>query len=501
MISKLQTILFLVAAICLESVQAKPFSSVVKITCSLGGNQWVGTGFAWENPTQVVTALHVVAGCKGIEVFSEESKDRATANIEKVLIASDLALLKLNKSIGLTVLKTESSVQPENRYRIWGYPQKVETIQGDELRFSDVREKISTLEKIMTASDYESTVGKGGYPALKAHILRVGSTIQPGHSGAPITNEKYEVVGIGNGGLHEGIRSINWAIPTSTLKALAVSKDIPPKERPKQVAHFSVQKIQAESETVPDATGSLRRVFTTTLGNVLGSSADEDLEGIARLLGLSANELSSETEKEFDLAEEDDNDLLEWDEQLDDPEIASDESEEGSESEANESTDTKKLAKEILTETIEVYEDNSTGATFALPKGVRPSYNPKTHMVTASAADGRVKVFVQILEKGGKDALRKFVVSLDKEGQWKRDPEWEDEEFENDSVWHIDRMRFEGKSPEASTKDLFYSANVEGKSFLGTAYIGSDIEALGEKGLRTTMLLMACIELAGFRID
>jgi Trypsin-like peptidase domain len=499
--SKIHVILLLVVVTCLQSVQAKPFSSVVKITCTAGGDNWVGTGFAWEKPTQIVTSLHVVAGCKGIEVFSEESKDRASAVVKKVLIASDLALLELNKSIGLTVLKTETSVQPENRYKIWGYPQKVETIQGDELRFSDVREQISTLEKIMSANDHERVMGKGGYPALKAQILRVGSTIQPGHSGAPITNEKYEVVGIGNGGLHEGIRSINWAIPTSSLKALAVSEDAKPKERPKQVAHFSVKKIQAESETVPDASGSLRRVFTTTLGNVLGSASDEDFEGFAQLLGLSAAELSSEMEKEFDLATEDDGDLLEWDEQSDDSEITSDESEEGSESEADESTDIKKLAKEMLTETIEVYEDNSTGATFALPKGVRPTFNTKTHMVTASAAGGHVKVFVQILEKGGKDALKKFVASLDKEGNWKRDPEWEDEVFEKDSVMHIDRMRYEGKNPKTSTKDLFYSAQVEGESFLGTAYIGTNIEALGEKGLRTTMLLMACIELAGFRID
>jgi Trypsin-like peptidase domain len=499
--SKFYVILLLMAVTCLESVQAKPFSSVVKITCRSGGDEWVGTGFAWEKPTQIVTSLHVVAGCKGIEVESEESKDRTSAEVKKVLIASDLALLELKKSIGLTVLKIETSVQPENRYKIWGYPKKVETIQGDELRFSDVREKISTLEKIMSASDHERAVGKGGYPALKAHILRVGSTIQPGHSGAPITNEKYEVVAIGNGGLHEGIRSINWAIPTSSLKALTVSEDDKPKERPKQAVHYSVKKIQAESETSPDASGSLRHVFTTTLGNALGSTSHEDLEEFAQLLGLSADELSSETEKEFDLATEDDADLLEWDEQSGDSEIASDVPEESSERGADESEERKKLAKEMLAETIEVYEDNSTGATIALPKGVRPSYNPETHMVTASAAKGRLTVFVQILEKGGKDALKKFVASLDKKGDWKRDPEWEDEVFEKDSELSIQRMRYEGESPEASTKELFYSANVEGDSFLGTAYIGKNIETLGEKGVLTAMLLMACIELAGFRID
>jgi len=272
--------------VCAAASEDKPGESVVLITCTAkdeGPSH--GTGFAWNKPTYIVTALHVVAGCDGLEVSSEGSHSGASAHFLKAIKASDLAVIELDKTIGLKPLEVSGQAPPDKQYVIWGYPKLVIKMQGDDLRFSHVRDARSTLSDVMPDKTYKELLGPAGYPTLDAVILRVGSTLQPGHSGAPILDSKDKVVGIGDGGLYEGVKGINWAIPATTLSLLMQSTEGKPTSRPKLAVQFSAQSDASEAAGIAlEDGGKLRFVFASSLKAISETASEDESEDVKKLV-------------------------------------------------------------------------------------------------------------------------------------------------------------------------------------------------------------------------
>jgi|GEM_PF-1681653 len=464
-----------------------PAHSVVKITCRVGDKEWLGTGFAWEKGTEVVTALHVVAGCQSIEVYSEGLKKTTTASTRSALVQSDLALLELAESIGLEPLGVTDQVLPDKPHTIWGYPLEVRTMQGDELRFSRVLKPNSTLEDVMSEKKYRETLGAAGYPGLKAAILRVGSTIQPGHSGAPIFTPDGHVVGIGDGGLYEGIKSINWAIPTASLKTLPQSKDAIPNQRPRQASHFSVASGNGNSSSaLGSGTGSasaapasiafqeggqLRFMFSAQVKEILTTASSEEKKYLGQLLGD-----KHESDKGDDDEESPDEDEA----------VSSDED-----------------SFHLLEKVLDVYEDPITGATIALPHGMKPRFDAKSGMVTAANAGGLVNLFIHVSVQNARQANQHFE-SFCKNGQeWQRDPEFEEYRVEEEDMIEVEKSLFIGKGPDDPTQTMYYSAMADllDDTFLGTAVIAKDWKRILEADIVQLALLKICVELSGFRLD
>ena len=175
------------------------------------------TGWCWKEPTLVVTALHAVAGVKNedIKVYNNAGKS-SKAVVLKVLREADLALLRLSTDLGLKPLSLmETDPASSKEYFIWGFPHGVFSIQGDDIRFSKSLEAVPTLSDVITGTQLRYDLKTQGFPLPEARIFRISSTIQPGHSGAPIFTSDGKVIGVADGGLRGGTARINWAMPAA----------------------------------------------------------------------------------------------------------------------------------------------------------------------------------------------------------------------------------------------------------------------------------------------
>jgi hypothetical protein len=201
--------------------------SVVKITTTFQGpddkgkivtKMANGTGWCWNSPLTVVTALHVVAGIpdKDIKVYTDRESKESGAKVIKVLKEADLALLQLDTDLGLTALVLDNVDHNSSKeYYVWGFPHGIFHMSGDDIRFSRSLDPPPTLNSLVNNTDFKFTLEQQGYPLPKVKILRVSSTIQPGHSGAPILTSTGKVIGVADGGLRSGTARLNWALPAN----------------------------------------------------------------------------------------------------------------------------------------------------------------------------------------------------------------------------------------------------------------------------------------------
>jgi Trypsin-like peptidase domain len=216
---------------------------VVKIQCKEASGKkeapdklWAGTGFAWPDSTHIATALHVVAGCQALTVMLGDTK--WSASLEKVLVGSDLALLKLTSrpntppgspaSLLVPLASAPNVPDPKLGHAIWGYPccDNPKQAQKDPVTFGSKPEFLGDFISLETYKNelHADPPTVQGSPASSTGILTIMSAIRQGHSGAPIL-ERDVVVGVADGGLHQGLRSLNWAIPSSMLTELRNSKE------------------------------------------------------------------------------------------------------------------------------------------------------------------------------------------------------------------------------------------------------------------------------------
>jgi hypothetical protein len=97
--------------------------------------------------------------------------------------------------------------------------------------------------------------------------------------------------------------------------------------------------------------------------------------------------------------------------------------------------------------------------------------------------------------------LKHFESKLNEIASWKPDPEMQDEVFEEPGVLEIERDRYAGKDPDDPDKTMFYSASVDGESFLGTAIVATGVDDLSLQEQLNVHLLEMCVALAGFSVD
>src|SRR5437762_14178960 len=71
------------------------------------GHDRVATGFVWPSVDRVVTAMHVVVGCRQFSVYHEQRRIERDASVVGVLKAADLALLAVAGAGELPVLTVD----------------------------------------------------------------------------------------------------------------------------------------------------------------------------------------------------------------------------------------------------------------------------------------------------------------------------------------------------------------------------------------------------------
>jgi len=445
--------------------------SVVKIRSIIKGSESSATGFVWSASNQVVTALHAVAGAERILVYSESRKDETEAKIIAVLKEADLALLQLTNDLQLASLKiTDREPQYRDEHYIWGYPWNLPEMKEDDIRFSMGLNSSPTLKSIFaTEKQYKKVLGEQDYPQWNSKIIRLSSTIQPGHSGAPIFDKNGRVVGIADGGLREGVARINWAIPASAyLPVLSDSKDVIPGKASVQNLLFSHKTEQREIRIdVKDTNGVvndsdlntvhnlLRLAWSAPLGEIITTESEEDLSYFTTQLNIIQNETGIDLRQEV----------------------------------------------------IDIYEDSETGATIAVPANTEIVYDQENRTLEARTADNRIEMIVQITAEDSWDsameAMKEFDAYLIGEEEWQQYPEEEDRlEIDNETQYRYEsKSRIQHDDESNMRNRLITTMIIDQTDFLGTAVIINDMETLSGNDLKALNLMTVCSELANFSIE
>jgi hypothetical protein len=279
-------------------------SSVVKIktTYPAGANGKhslaTATGWCWKDPTLVITALHAVTGASKITVYKNPTT-KCDARVEKVLKEADLALLRLSCDLALVPLKLQAAdPNSTTEYAVWGFPQGIYSMAGDDIRFSRSLESTPILNSILTGDKLKNELETQGYPLPGARILRISSTIQPGHSGAPIMAKDGSVIGVADGGLRGGTARINWAMPAYYyVPRLSTSNDLIPRTPSVQVSLYSSRtevdadateeeenieyKNEVAENTVVNGERSISKTWTASYDEITSTLTADDIISLA----------------------------------------------------------------------------------------------------------------------------------------------------------------------------------------------------------------------------
>lgn len=205
--------------------------SVVKVvySCSDIGKAKSGTGFVWKKGNQIVTALHLVVGnCTNgsIKIFipTNSSYTKGTfysAKLIKVLKSADLALLEVNIPNLKPLSLTSSTLFIKQTVDVIGYPLGAPSKRSIQLSIPFNESKklrpnipVGTLNELSKLSFN-----------VDLDVIHFQGSLLPGLSGAPIFNNKGQIIAIGNGGLNKGQVGISWGIPADKLLELETSSE------------------------------------------------------------------------------------------------------------------------------------------------------------------------------------------------------------------------------------------------------------------------------------
>lgn len=202
------------------------------------------TGFEWEGPTTVVTAWHVVSGCEAIQVYSQADRASYDAQVERVLVSRDLALLRLSRPLmrGYPLHAAAAAPGITDELTVLGYPENIQTLRSTTFHAAYGARDLGDAVPDAVASDLQ----RSGFLRLDTTILNIDGHLLPGHSGAPILDSSGDLVAIADGGLASGTVGISWALPVSYLADLVVSADRPSTLQSARSADLFAYDIQAQ---------------------------------------------------------------------------------------------------------------------------------------------------------------------------------------------------------------------------------------------------------------
>jgi hypothetical protein len=195
-----------------------------------------GYGVAWggpqNSPDLIVTALHLVAGKKTINV-SWQGKT-STARVEKIYKPSDLALLKLNTPLGIKPLTVYSGEPPwDTNINFWEIPinaltpTKKTTILDGRTNLANISPQ---LENSPTGGLTNALCPDDGqyYPGMTTSVINFKEpNIRKAHSGSPLTYGD-KILGMVDGGARlVGGKPCVWAIPAGDFFKLINQGTVP----------------------------------------------------------------------------------------------------------------------------------------------------------------------------------------------------------------------------------------------------------------------------------
>jgi S1-C subfamily serine protease len=206
-----------------EAISDSPYQQVVSAVteviatqCTRGDRQ--GSGFFWRSNTSVVTALHVISGCKSVRVRYRDQGEFSVAGV-RFDGARDLAELLLSSAPRATQLDRQAgAISIGERLFVVGYPFSINTADALPIEVTPATATFGTLGGVLSRSLHQAAQNIG--LDLSTNVVRVAPGIQPGASGAPVVNKSGELVGIGHGRLSDNTGAIGWVTRAGYLNSL-----------------------------------------------------------------------------------------------------------------------------------------------------------------------------------------------------------------------------------------------------------------------------------------
>jgi S1-C subfamily serine protease len=198
--------------------------AVLRVTASgCGGSSpdRAASGFAYGSGDQVVTAFHVVQGCRSISVGYQNITE-LPAYITHVLQDADLALLQVEGG-GANVtplVETDRAGEVNEVLHVYGYALGQATRENRPLTVTAANDGGGSRLRDAVNDEVRREVQQNGFPSLDVMVVRVDGNLLPGHSGAPIIDSSGRVIAIGSGGLERGAVGVSWAVRATYLAQL-----------------------------------------------------------------------------------------------------------------------------------------------------------------------------------------------------------------------------------------------------------------------------------------
>ncbi|MEM6431634.1 MAG: trypsin-like peptidase domain-containing protein [Deinococcota bacterium] len=199
-----------------------PRTFVYKLVATCAGSELSLTAFLSQDAQGFVTALHGVAGCERIFVTNpllagaNPAKRFDNLQVTQVSFTDDLAVLSspelegyLNQNPTAGLRTATSMTSLIGSIRVIGFPFNV----TEHLETQDISLRPGGIVPLASRvpPDQQIDFASCGSPSLGSNVLDLEGTIRPGESGAPVLNSADEVIGVGLGGLGEGVSDIVWA--------------------------------------------------------------------------------------------------------------------------------------------------------------------------------------------------------------------------------------------------------------------------------------------------
>jgi hypothetical protein len=206
-------------------------NSVVLIHADKSSGYGVAWGGPQNNKDMIVTALHLVAGKKTIQVVWKGKT--STARVEKIYKPSDLALLKLTTPLGIPPMGLYSGEPPwDTNINFWEFPAAA-TAPTKKTTILEGRSSLASISPLIEnepAGLSKALCNDAGqsYPNMNTAVINFKeANIRKAHSGSPLTYGD-KILGMVDGGARlVGGKPCVWAIPAADFNKLLSQGTVP----------------------------------------------------------------------------------------------------------------------------------------------------------------------------------------------------------------------------------------------------------------------------------
>lgn len=266
-----------------------------------------GTGFIFKDKKYVITAYHVIAGSDGIvDIKYPLLNVTRHGKVIKTLKNDDLALIQITDPVEVLCLHiSPKNPEYDESYTaigfLWDAPQhfpKDLTCKGN-----------NTIDKFVPSTVIKILKNDGCPETTCSVIALSGETLTPGYSGAPIFSNDGNIIGVGDGGIQDGIAMVSWGIPASDINDLMASAS-PARVGPSLSSHnnlYSADIIEFDDwkETALKVNGLTFYKVRKQLLSEFENTADDTL-GLMRVLSYFPPQINKDS-LEFDIYQNEDN--------------------------------------------------------------------------------------------------------------------------------------------------------------------------------------------------